>query len=210
LTARRARGKCSWRCDSSLGEELLSDEAVPGRRPRALISKRNTGPEWDENIKRSLSSPKAPFHSREEIAKAPGFDNVRRSAQVRLTRPTDLKLYFEHLMAREELMFNVLKVMADNQIEAIVYKSIEHHPVLITEGLAGGGSGGIPTMSTFLAFVPTIAVPAGFTKDGLPIGMTFQGRPYGDGTIIKLAYAYEQATRHRRPPTTTPELRPGS
>jgi amidase len=32
------------------------------------------------------------------------------------------------------------------------------------------------------------------------------GRPYDEGTVIKLAYAYEQATHHRKPPTTTPPL----
>jgi Asp-tRNA(Asn)/Glu-tRNA(Gln) amidotransferase A subunit family amidase len=40
----------------------------------------------------------------------------------------------------------------------------------------------------------------------LPVGITFMGRPYDDGTMLKLAYAYEQATHHRRPPATTPAL----
>ena len=57
-----------------------------------------------------------------------------------------------------------------------------------------------------LAFVPTITVPAGFTSDNLPAGITFQGRPYSDGTLIKLAYAYEQATHHRKPPASVPDL----
>ena len=54
-----------------------------------------------------------------------------------------------------------------------------------------------------LIFVPAIAVPAGFTRDGLPAGITFMGRPYADGAILRLAYAYEQATHHRRPPAST-------
>ena len=62
-------------------------------------------------------------------------------------------------------------------------------------------------MSTFLAFVPTITVPAGFTTDNLPAGITFQGRPYSDGTLIKFAYAYEQATHHRKPPSSVPDLK---
>jgi Asp-tRNA(Asn)/Glu-tRNA(Gln) amidotransferase A subunit family amidase len=53
-------------------------------------------------------------------------------------------------------------------------------------------------------FVPSIVVPAGFTRDNLPAGITFLGRPYDDGRMIRYAYAYEQATRHRRPPNTTP------
>ena len=51
-----------------------------------------------------------------------------------------------------------------------------------------------------------IAVPAGFTTDNLPAGITFMGRPYEEGTILKLAYGYEQATHHRKPPQSTPAL----
>ena len=51
---------------------------------------------------------------------------------------------------------------------------------------------------------PALVVPAGFTSDNLPSSLTFLGRPYDDGRMIGLAYAYEQATRHRRPPSTTP------
>ena len=44
-------------------------------------------------------------------------------------------------------------------------------------------------MNTFLVFVPTIAVLAGFTRDNLPAGITFVGRPYDDGNMLKLAYS---------------------
>jgi Asp-tRNA(Asn)/Glu-tRNA(Gln) amidotransferase A subunit family amidase len=88
--------------------------------------------------------------------------------------PIDERKYYEHLQAREELMFDVLKVMADNRIDAIVYKSIELQPQLLSSGREAPNPG-VPTMSTFLAFVPTITVPAGFTSDGLPTGITFQG-----------------------------------
>ncbi|PJN87643.1 amidase family protein [Bacillus sp. mrc49] len=47
---------------------------------------------------------------------------------------------------------------------------------------------------------PSIAMPAGFMKSGRPFGVTFAGTAYSDGRLIKLAYAYEQATKHRRKP----------
>jgi Asp-tRNA(Asn)/Glu-tRNA(Gln) amidotransferase A subunit family amidase len=53
-------------------------------------------------------------------------------------------------------------------------------------------------------FVPSIVVPAAFTRDKLPAGITFLGRPYDDARMIQLAHGYEQATRHRRPPEATP------
>jgi len=51
-----------------------------------------------------------------------------------------------------------------------------------------------------------MTVPAGFTKDNLPVGITFFGRGYSEATMIKLAYAYEQSTHHWVPPKTTPAL----
>ena len=47
---------------------------------------------------------------------------------------------------------------------------------------------------------PSIQVPAGYTGDGRPFGITLTGTAWSEPTLIKLAYAYEQATRHRKPP----------
>jgi len=48
----------------------------------------------------------------------------------------------------------------------------------------------------------------GYTRGGrLPAGITFFGKPWDEVTLIRLAYSYERATRHRRPPATTPPLR---
>jgi Asp-tRNA(Asn)/Glu-tRNA(Gln) amidotransferase A subunit family amidase len=53
---------------------------------------------------------------------------------------------------------------------------------------------------------PALTVPAGFTDDGLPVGLEFMSREFSEPLLFKLAYAYEQGTHHRRPPTTTPAL----
>jgi amidase len=57
-----------------------------------------------------------------------------------------------------------------------------------------------PMSIAAVAGYPHITVPMGFV-DGLPVGISFFGRAWSEPTLLKIAYAYEQATRHRRPPT---------
>ncbi|WP_174615640.1 amidase family protein [Virgibacillus ihumii] len=47
---------------------------------------------------------------------------------------------------------------------------------------------------------PSITVPAGFTSEGKPVGITFSGKAFSESKLIELAYAYEQATKHRQIP----------
>ena len=54
--------------------------------------------------------------------------------------------------------------------------------------------------------LPAISVPAGFADDGMPVGLELLGRPFSDVELVRLAFAYEQAAHHRRPPPTTPGL----
>jgi Asp-tRNA(Asn)/Glu-tRNA(Gln) amidotransferase A subunit family amidase len=105
-------------------------------------------------------------------------------------------------------MTNLLQVMAEHRLDAVVHKAVEHQPTLIKDGVNPPfvDQKGAPHINTFLVFVPSIVVPAGFTRDNLPAGITFLGRPYDDGRMIRFAYAYEQATRHRKPPPSVTPL----
>ncbi|HZT06131.1 MAG TPA: hypothetical protein VFC51_03810, partial [Chloroflexota bacterium] len=60
-------------------------------------------------------------------------------------------------------------------------------------------------LSPLIGF-PALSVPAGFSPNGLPVGLELLGRPFAEGALFRIAFAYEQATSHRRPPPTTPPL----
>ena len=193
------------------GAEVVDPIVIPDL--NELLAKRAGGPEGDESFQVYFSrNPNAPFKSRQEVLQSPDFDKVFRYAQEMLRRSSEgspgESRHYEYLLAREQLMTNLLKVMADNGLDAIVHKSVEHQPTLISDGMNPPyvNTKGVPHLNTFLVFVPTITVPAGFTRDQLPVGISFLGRPFSDGALIKLAYSYEQATLHRKPPGSTPAL----
>ena len=190
------------------GATLVDPIVIP--KLKALLARRANSPtETDESFKLFFGrSGNAPFKSREDMLSPSNLAKISPISQNRMRRPLDASSHYQYLMARDELMTNVLKVMADNKLDAIVHKAVEHQPTFIKDGVNPPyvSQKGVPDLNTFLVFVPAIVVPAGFTIDNLPAGMTFMGRPYDDGMVIKLAYAYEQATHHRRPPSTTPQL----
>jgi Asp-tRNA(Asn)/Glu-tRNA(Gln) amidotransferase A subunit family amidase len=53
---------------------------------------------------------------------------------------------------------------------------------------------------------PAAVVPMGYTYEDLPSGLQIMGRPWSEPLLIEIAYAYEQATHHRKPPATVPRL----
>jgi amidase len=158
-------------------------------------------------------TPDWPFKTREAIANHPEMDKAippTKATQWRTPQPaTDWGRWGRYLQAREQLAINIAKVMADNRLDAIVHKTVEIPPIPIADGMKPPyrtGSNYIAALNTFLVFASTITVPSGFTEGGLPAGLTFLGPAYTEPTLLKLAYAYEQATRHRVPPKTTPPL----
>ena len=105
------------------------------------------------------------------------------------------------LKARIALRTAVLKVMADNRLDGIIYAPFDHTPPLLPGSTAGSNR----LMATFLGW-PAIELPGGFDKDGIPLGVEIMGRPYSEGLLIKAGYDYEQSTMHRHAPDTAPPL----
>jgi Asp-tRNA(Asn)/Glu-tRNA(Gln) amidotransferase A subunit family amidase len=187
------------------GAHVIDPVVIPDL--KALLAKRARSAEDDEVMyKLYTAGTAAPFEKRSDVATSPLFKEVVPGSQRRFLDAPSLERQLADHRARSTLMINMLKVMAEHDLDAIVHKAVEHQPTLIKDGVAPPfvDQKGAPHINTFLSSVPSIVVPAGFTSDNLPAGITFLGRPYSDDKMIDLAFSYEQATKHRRPPATTP------
>ncbi|MDE0057345.1 MAG: amidase family protein [Defluviicoccus sp.] len=188
------------------GAELVDPVAIPDL-VELLATRVNDRAEEDAAFREYVSGlDNRPFSTRDEAMASPLFAETSRGVRVRWAAQASAEARYAFLAARERLTTNLLAVMADHRLDAIVHKAVEHQPTLIADGVNPPyvDQKGAPWLNTFLVFVPSIVVPAGFTEDGLPAGITFLGRGYDDARMIRYAHAYEQATRHRRPPASTP------
>jgi Asp-tRNA(Asn)/Glu-tRNA(Gln) amidotransferase A subunit family amidase len=98
----------------------------------------------------------------------------------------------------------MLAAMDAAKVDAIVYPTWSNPPRKVgdMQSPAGDNSQILSPQTGF----PAISVPMGSTYDSLPAGLTFLGRLFSEPTLIKYAYAYEQATKHRHPPKAFPPL----
>lgn len=97
-------------------------------------------------------------------------------------------------LSREE---GIDLVMDRHHLDALVAPTTS--PAWVIDLVDGDHGLGGASQPTALAGYPAITVPAGYAF-GLPVGITFMGRAYSEPILIRLAYAFEQATRHRAPP----------
>jgi Asp-tRNA(Asn)/Glu-tRNA(Gln) amidotransferase A subunit family amidase len=105
--------------------------------------------------------------------------------------------YLRSLRRREAIRDAVLSRMAADDLDAVLYPPSRVPPVEIPDNQP------FEEMNCELAAhtgLPAIVVPAGFTPAGLPVGVELLGRAFDERRLFELAYAFERATDHRRPP----------
>jgi Asp-tRNA(Asn)/Glu-tRNA(Gln) amidotransferase A subunit family amidase len=121
--------------------------------------------------------------------------------------------YLQAIAARNELAVvdeegpvlgnkrQVLATMAEHDLDAMLYPTLSEPPVDIpeAEGEYPDQEGSNCNLSAATG-LPAITFPGGFTDDGRPVGLELIGRPWTEGRLIELAYAYEQRTEHRTAP----------
>src|SRR5438105_4524441 len=106
----------------SAGATLVDPIVIPNLK-KLLATRANSPAETEEAFKQFFSrSQKFPFKSFTEMIHSPDFDKVHPLSRARLRRPLSETTYYQYLVARDELTTQLLKVMADNKLDAIVFK----------------------------------------------------------------------------------------
>jgi amidase len=122
--------------------------------------------------------------------------------QAEARGPLTDALYLQAVEYHQSFARGFAGLFAERRLDALVAPT--NAPACVIDLFDGdrrlGGSSKIAAVAGF----PLITVPAGFVADLLPIGLTFMGPSMSEPTLIRLAYAFEQAHPVRRAPRFTP------
>ncbi|MGA7914352.1 MAG: amidase [Candidatus Acidiferrales bacterium] len=165
----------------------------------------------DLNAYLARLGPNAPVHTLKEII---AFNDNNREKEMpyfgqdmflkaEAKGPLTTKEYLDALnnnlrLARQE---GIDATMAKYKLDALVAPT--GGPAWLTDLVDGDNAGGQSSTAAAVACYPSVSVPAGYVS-GLPVGISFFGRAWSEPTLIKLAYAFEQATKVRKPPQFLP------
>jgi Asp-tRNA(Asn)/Glu-tRNA(Gln) amidotransferase A subunit family amidase len=168
--------------------------------------------QFDVNNYLASLGEKAPFKSIKEIYDAGLYSpyvKKRLEAAIGKTLPPDKRQPPCHDVYHDQrnisLRRAVLAAMAQDNLDVFIFPTWSNPPRKVNdmESPAGDNS---QILSPHTGF-PAITVPMGWTSNGLPAGLQIVGKTFAEPVIIKIAYAYEQATRHRRPAEKFPPLK---
>jgi Asp-tRNA(Asn)/Glu-tRNA(Gln) amidotransferase A subunit family amidase len=112
--------------------------------------------------------------------------------------------YADH-PGRRAFLDDVIESMDAADIDAVVYPTWTNPPARLDHPIAEylGDNSQLVAPATGL---PAVTVPMGYSYGNLPAGLQILGRPFSEGLLISLAYAYEQQAPHRKPPAAFPPL----
>ena len=152
--------------------------------------------------------PELKFKTLDEVVESGDYHPFLRASLERNREvdyvPEEHEDYPAYLEAQKRLQDAVLAVMDEHEVDVLVYPTYNYPARLIgDENTTYGANSSILSPPTGF---PAFNVPMGYSFGTLPAGLQLLGRPFDEPTLIRISYAYEQATQHRRPPPFTPEL----
>jgi amidase len=160
--------------------------------------------EFKNDLMQFLASvPNAPVRSLGEILDRGLIDaaldaNLRRRERAGNTSSDA----YRNALAQRTVLRNLVVAFLDSaKLDALAYPTVRRKAAFIGEPQRGANC-----QLSAASGLPALSMPAGFTPDGLPIGVELLGRPLSDQHLVAMAYDYEQATHPRRAPSTTPPL----
>ncbi|HEY7171396.1 MAG TPA: amidase family protein [Vicinamibacterales bacterium] len=147
--------------------------------------------------------PGAPAHTLADILASGKYDKAVETVLKRAEETTarDSEAYRAALKKRDAAREAVVAAMTAQGVTALAYPTLRRKAALIGEPQAGSNCQLSATTG-----LPAISIPAGFTPDGVPVGMDLLGLPWSESALLKTAYAYERSVAPRRPPSSTPPL----
>jgi amidase len=180
--------------------ELTRDLALSGFEAKSAFN------QYLENL-----GPGAPVRTLEEFLAGGDFHpSIRASleAEQRMSDGLNDPEYKRRLLRRGDLRSAVMKAMADNRLDAILYP--HQRRLVVPIGERQVERNGVLSNSTGF---PAITIPGGFSAPtstaprGVPVGIELLGPAWSEPALIRLAYAFEQAAGIRMSPASTPALR---
>jgi amidase len=142
------------------------------------------------------------FNERHRDREMPYFGQelfLQAEAKGPLTSPAYIKA--RNKCRRLSRSLGIDAVMAKHRLEILVAPT--GNPAWPTDLVNGDHFTGSSSTPAAVAGYPSISVPMGFVH-GLPVNLSFFGRAWSEPTLIRAAYGYEQASKHRRPPGFLP------
>lgn len=104
-------------------------------------------------------------------------------------------VYRSALAQRQVIREAVLAAMSEQDLDALAYPTIRRKAAPLHQSQDGSNC-----QLSAKSGLPAISMPAGFTEDGLPVGLELLGRAWSEPELLAMAYAFEQVARHRLPP----------
>jgi amidase len=167
----------------------------------------NIGPSFPKNINDLIERAHA-FNSTREDGAGPNP-----SRWVMFDREATTKMDYKYTAVRDyglPLVRSIVEgLFASQNLDAIVYPTSPRRPALIAAAPDTGTTAATASATNIanLTGFPDLIVPAGFTGDNLPVGISFFGTAFSEQKLLSLGYSFEQTTHARRRPVHTPALK---